>query len=66
MAALATPQIKTHEQIEYEQGLLLENCAPDDDKTAYPLGVTRDIPAREQRKPLLSAQGGNRTTSAAG
>ena len=65
MAASATSQIKTHEQIEYEQGLLMENCACGD-KKGNPLGLTEATYADEQRKPPLSAPGRSRTKSAAG
>jgi hypothetical protein len=66
MAASATSQISTHEQIEYEQGLLLENHVPGGDRKGHTLGLTEDIYADEQRKPPLSAQGRSRTKSAAG
>jgi hypothetical protein len=64
MAASATSQIKTHEQIEYEQGLLLENCVPYGAMST--LGLTEDIYADEHRKPPLSEQTESRTKSAAG
>ena len=65
MAASATPQTRTHEQIEYEQGLLLENCVPFDVKKGAAPGLTNGH-TDERRKPPLIAQGRSRAKTAAG
>ena len=66
MATSATLQNKTHEQIEYEQGFLLENWTPLGSKLrARDLTPFPDDPScDDQRKPPLSVKIESRTKSA--
>ncbi len=77
MATSATHQSQTHEQIEYEQGFLVEDCVPCGaeavpvcvkfDKKGNTLELTiatEDTHADEQRKPPLSEPGRSYAKSA--
>jgi hypothetical protein len=71
MATSANHITETHEQIEYEQGFLMENCVACGvetvrDKKGNTLGLTfstEDTHTDDQRKPPLSEQGRSRTKS---
>jgi hypothetical protein len=66
MATSATLQNKTHEQIEYEEGFLLESWAPRGNQLlSRVLTPSSEVSNRDdQRKPPLSAKAESRTKSA--
>ena len=52
MALSANPKISSHEQVEYELGLLVDNGAPVE--AVYHTTSLSEFPPVEQRKPPLS------------